>query len=134
MNPLPQGCQIKIFIKLLHLTLCMLMGQSSSASPSSYSHFYVGSMYDDIRLHVARSYTSSANSPIRVHNTADVSSVFIHFCSPSSQPTNFVKITSAGIRLTRMSRTTTKSTLGLSLYLTLRGSTRNTSRNGTYWS
>ena len=35
----------------------------SSSSPSSYSHFYVGSMYDDIRLHVARSYTSSANSP-----------------------------------------------------------------------
>ena len=32
-------------------------------SPSSYSHFYVGSMYDDIHLHVARSYTSSADSP-----------------------------------------------------------------------
>ena len=35
----------------------------TSSSPSSYSHFYVGSMYDDIRLHVARSYTSSADSP-----------------------------------------------------------------------
>ena len=33
----------------------------SSSSPSSYSNFYVGSMYDDICLHVARSYTSSAN-------------------------------------------------------------------------
>ena len=30
----------------------------SSSSPSYYSHFYVGSMYDDISLHVARSYTS----------------------------------------------------------------------------
>ena len=27
-----------------------------------FSHFYVGSMYDDIRLHVARSYTSSSDS------------------------------------------------------------------------
>ena len=27
------------------------------------NHFYVGSMYDDIRLQVARSYTSSADSP-----------------------------------------------------------------------
>ena len=26
-------------------------------------HFYVGSMYDGIRLHVARSYTSSSDSP-----------------------------------------------------------------------
>ena len=34
---------------------------SSSSSPSSCSHFYVGSMCDDIRLHVARSYTSSAS-------------------------------------------------------------------------
>ena len=32
-------------------------------SSSSYSHFYVGSMYDDIRLHVAWSYTSSLDSP-----------------------------------------------------------------------
>ena len=36
---------------------------SSSSSPSSYSHFYVGYMYDDIHLHVARSYTSSADGP-----------------------------------------------------------------------
>ena len=36
---------------------------SSPSSPSSYSHFYVGSMCDDISLHVARSYTSSADSP-----------------------------------------------------------------------
>ena len=33
-----------------------------TSSPSSYSHFYVGSMYDDIRLHAALSYTSSADS------------------------------------------------------------------------
>ena len=36
---------------------------STSSSPSSYSHFYVGSMYDDIRLQVARSFTSSPDSP-----------------------------------------------------------------------
>ena len=35
-----------------------------SSSPSSYSHFYVGAMYDDIRLHVARSDTPSADSPL----------------------------------------------------------------------
>ena len=29
----------------------------------SYSHFYEGSMYGDMRLRVARSYTSSADSP-----------------------------------------------------------------------
>ena len=34
-----------------------------TSSPSSYSHFYVGSKYDAIRLHAARSYTSSASSP-----------------------------------------------------------------------
>ena len=34
-----------------------------SSSPSSHSNFYVGSMYDDIRLHVARSHTPSADSP-----------------------------------------------------------------------
>ena len=39
------------------------LGCHGTSSPSSYSHFYVGSMYDDIRLHVARSYTSSADSP-----------------------------------------------------------------------
>ena len=34
----------------------------SPSSPSSYSHLYVGSMYDDIHLHVARLYTSSPGS------------------------------------------------------------------------
>ena len=36
---------------------------TSSFSPLSHSHSYVGSMYDDILLHVAWSYTSSAGSP-----------------------------------------------------------------------
>ena len=35
----------------------------SSFSSSSYSQFFVGSMFDDIRLHVVRSYTSSPDSP-----------------------------------------------------------------------
>ena len=34
-----------------------------SSSPSSNSHFYVGSIYVDIRLRVAQSYTSSADIP-----------------------------------------------------------------------
>ena len=36
---------------------------STGTYSSSYSHFYVGSMYDVIRLHVARSYASFADSP-----------------------------------------------------------------------
>ena len=43
------------------------------SSPSSYSHFYVGSMYDDIRLHVARSYTSSADSPFSLMSSFTLS-------------------------------------------------------------
>ena len=46
---------------------------SSSSSPSSYPHFYVGSMYDDIRLHVARSYTSSADSPFSLRSSFTLS-------------------------------------------------------------
>ena len=37
------------------------------------SHFYVGSMYDDIRLHVARSYTSSADSPFSLMSSFTLS-------------------------------------------------------------
>ena len=33
------------------------------SSPSSYSHFYVGSMFGDTYLRVAQSYTSSPDSP-----------------------------------------------------------------------
>ena len=42
---------------------CLPKVRRQSYSSSSYSHFYVGSMYDDIRLHVARSYTSSPDGP-----------------------------------------------------------------------
>ena len=44
-----------------------------SSSPSSYSHFYVGAMYDDIRLHVAWSYTSSADSPFSLMSSFTLS-------------------------------------------------------------
>ena len=45
-----------------HISNCQhLISQSSSST--SYSHFYVGSIYDDVRLHVAWSYTSSPDSP-----------------------------------------------------------------------
>ena len=43
------------------------------SSPSSYSHFYVGSMYNDIRFHVARSYTSSAYSPFSLMSSFTLS-------------------------------------------------------------
>ena len=56
----------------LCLTSCNPLGKwrGCSSSPSSYSHLYVGSVYDDIRLHVAEKglsaddvYTSSADNP-----------------------------------------------------------------------
>ena len=63
--------QLTIVLKLqLRVTKFMLIVNNVqfkkwlSSSPSSYSHFYVGSMYDDIRLHVARSDTPSADSPL----------------------------------------------------------------------
>ena len=43
------------------------------ASNMTKSHFYVGSMYDDIRLHVARSYTSSADSPFSLMSSFTLS-------------------------------------------------------------
>ena len=46
---------------------------NSSSSPSYYTHFFVGSMYDDIRLHVARSYTSSADSPFSLMSSFTLS-------------------------------------------------------------
>ena len=48
---------------LLHVEGALYTLSGSSSSPSSYSHFYVGLMYDDIHLRVARSYTSSVDSP-----------------------------------------------------------------------
>ena len=41
----------------------LVITSSSSSSLASYFQFYEGLMYDDIRLHVAQSYTSSADSP-----------------------------------------------------------------------
>ena len=55
-NEYSQVCIVSTHGWGLELLLCIY-------SSSSYSHFYVGSMYDDVRLHVARSYTSSADSP-----------------------------------------------------------------------
>ena len=50
----------------------------ASSSPSSHSHFYVGSMYYDTRLHVARSYTSSADSQSLLFD------IILYFVQPSS--------------------------------------------------
>ena len=48
-----------------------------------YSHFYVGSMFDDIRLHVARSHTSSADSP-------SLSDIIPHSIKPSPLRPSFL--------------------------------------------
>ena len=55
------------------IALCRDVVNGSSSSPSSYSHFYVGSMYDGIRLHVARPYTSSADSPFSLISSLTMS-------------------------------------------------------------
>ena len=47
--------------------------KASSSSFSSYSHFYVRSMYADIRLHVALSYTSSADIPCYLKSSPTLS-------------------------------------------------------------
>ena len=47
----------------------------------AYSHFYVGSMHDDIRLHVAWSYTSSAGSPFYLMSSFTLSNHLL-LCLP----------------------------------------------------
>ena len=57
----------------IHRPLRYYISKTISSSPSSYSNFYVESMYDDIRLHVARSYTSSADSPFSLMSSFTLS-------------------------------------------------------------
>ena len=52
----------------LHLTFVQLN--------YSYSHFNVGSLFDDIRLHIAWSYTSSADSPFSFDIILTLSNIF----------------------------------------------------------
>ena len=52
---------------------CASSSSSASSPPSSYSQFYVGSMYDNIHLHVAWSYTSSADSPFSLMSSFTLS-------------------------------------------------------------
>ena len=56
---------LQIFVMLSSVTILML---DSLASSSSLSHFYVGSMWDDSRLHAARSYTSP-DSPFSLRSS-----------------------------------------------------------------
>ena len=49
----------------------------SSSSTTSLSYFYVGSVYDDICLHVARSYTSSDDSPFSLIYSFTLSNHFL---------------------------------------------------------
>ena len=46
---------------------------SSSFPLHCYSHFYVGSMFHDIRPHVARSYTSSIDGPFSLISSCSLS-------------------------------------------------------------
>ena len=45
------------------------LSHSPPTSSSSLSHFYVGSIWDDSRLHAARSYTSSPHSPFSLRSS-----------------------------------------------------------------
>ena len=45
------------------------LSHSPPTSSSSLSHFYEGSMWDDSRLHAARSYTSSPDSPFSLRSS-----------------------------------------------------------------
>ena len=45
------------------------LSHSPPTSSSPLSHFYVGSMWDDSRLHAARSYTSSPDSPFSLRSS-----------------------------------------------------------------
>ena len=73
--------RFRIVWLLRHLSLdgelCLRDGKNdaflSSSSPSSYYRFYVGSLCDDIRLHVAQSYTSSADSPFSLRSSFTLS-------------------------------------------------------------
>ena len=65
----------------------------SSSSSSSYSHFYMGSMYDDIRLHVAWSHTSSADSPFSFISSLTLSNHFRLVFSLVLLPYTFISIT-----------------------------------------
>ena len=46
---------------------------STPSRISSYSHFHMRYIYDDIRLHVARSYTSSPDSPFSLISSLTLS-------------------------------------------------------------
>ena len=50
---------------------------SSSCCSSSSSHFYVWSMFDDIRLRVSRSYTSFPDCPLRLSHCSPIFSAAI---------------------------------------------------------
>ena len=70
-----------------------------TSSSSSLSHFYERPMWDDSRLHAARSFTSSPDSPFSLRSsftafTNPSSSVFLSFCViallyPSSSLSDF---------------------------------------------
>ena len=57
---------------------------SSSSSSSSLSHFYEGSIWDDSRLHAARSFTSSPDGPFSLRSSFTQSAHlffgFLSFC------------------------------------------------------
>ena len=57
------------------------------------SHFYVGSMYDNIRLHVARIYTSSADSPFSLTSSFTLSKHLLLGLPLFLLPCTFISIT-----------------------------------------
>ena len=63
-----------------------------SSSSSSFSHFYVGSMCDDIRLDVARLYTSSTDTPFSLTSSIALSNHFLLGLPLFLLPCTFISI------------------------------------------
>ena len=81
-------------IKLWHAHVCGQCKKNhvSSSSSSSYSHVYVGSMYDDIRLRVPRSCTSSAHSPFPFISSFTLSNHLLLYLPLFLLPCTFISI------------------------------------------
>ena len=76
-------------MNVFQFALCLGTPPSSC---SQYSQFYVESMYDDIRIHVARSYTSSASSPFYLVSSFTLSNPLLLALPPFFLPRTFISI------------------------------------------
>ena len=68
----------------IHLGILILFTSSHASSCSSYSHFYVASIFHDMCLHVARLYLSYPNHPFSLISPLTLSDYLLLGLSPSS--------------------------------------------------